>query len=116
MAGLKVKKGDTVMVIAGEDKNKTGKVLAVDPKKRTVIVEGVALITKHQKPRKVNEQGGRITKEAPIHVSNVMVICDKCNEPTRVGMKIIGEGKEKTKVRICKKCKAEIKTPEYKKA
>lgn len=115
MATMKVKKGDTVFVIAGNDASKTGKVLSVDPKNRTVIVEGVAMITKHQKPRSVHQQGGRITKEAPIHVSNVMVICDKCNKPTRVGMKILGEGKDKKKVRICKKCNSEIKTPEYKK-
>lgn len=115
MATMKVKKGDKVLVIGGNDKNKTGKVLSVNPKDKTVIVEGIAMITKHQKPRGVNQQGGLIKKEAPIDVSNVMVICDKCGKPTKVGMKVIGEGKEKSKARICKKCNSEIKTPDYKK-
>lgn len=110
MSSMKVKKGDTVVVIAGDDKSKKGKVLSVNPKKRTVIVEGVAMMTKHQKPRGTKEQGGIVKKEGPIDASNVMVVCDSCKEPTRVGMLIKGEGKDAVKVRICKKCKAEIKT------
>ena len=68
----KIKKGDTVKVIAGKDKDKEGKVLAVDTKKNTVLVEGVNMVTKHTKPSAANQQGGIVTKEAPIHVSNVM--------------------------------------------
>lgn len=116
MSTMKVKKGDKVLIIGGNDaKKKTGKVLSVNPKKRTVTVEGVAMITKHQKPRGAQQQGGLINKEAPIDVSNVMVICDKCGKPTKVGMKFVGEGKDREKVRVCKKCNGEIKTPNVKK-
>jgi large subunit ribosomal protein L24 len=96
---MHVKKGDKVKVISGKDKGKTGVVLAAFPKKNRVLVEGVNLIKKHAKPSQENPQGGIITKEAPIHVSNVMPIDPKTGEPTRVGYKIV-DGK---KVRIAKK-------------
>ncbi len=115
MAGLKVKKGDNVYVLSGNDKGKTGKVLAVNPKDRTVIVEGIAVATKHKKPRGMKDQGGIVHIEAPISVSKVMVICDSCKKPTKVSMNVTGEGKEKTKIRVCKKCGSEIKTQAYKK-
>lgn len=115
MAGLKVKKGDNVYILSGNDKGKTGKVLSVNPKNSTVIVEGVAVATKHKKPRGVKEQGGILHVEAPIDSSNVMVVCSSCKKPTKVAAKITGEGKDKVKVRVCKKCGAEIKTPSYKK-
>jgi len=90
---MHVKKGDKVKVISGKDKGKTGVVLAAFPKKNRVLVEGVNLIKKHAKPSQENPQGGIITKEAPIHVSNVMPIDPKTGEPTRVGYKIV-DGKK----------------------
>ena len=100
MATLKIKKGDMVRVIAGRDKDKEGKVLAVDAKKNTVIVEGVHMISKHEKPSAANQNGGIVNKEAPIHLSNVMLLHK--GKPTRVGFRIEGEGDKKVKVRIAK--------------
>lgn len=97
---LKIKKNDIVLVITGEYKGKQGKVLKVFPKKNTCIVEGVNFVIKHQRPRSPEEPGGRIKKEAPIHISNLKVVCPKCGKPTRVGRRLIGE----KIVRICKKC------------
>ncbi|KQL52133.1 50S ribosomal protein L24 [Heyndrickxia shackletonii] len=96
---MHVKKGDKVMVITGKDKGKTGVILAAFPKKDRVIVEGVNIVKKHSKPSQVNPQGGIISQEAPIHVSNVMVVDPKSNEPTRVGYQEVN-GK---KVRVAKK-------------
>ncbi|MBM7588294.1 large subunit ribosomal protein L24 [Bacillus pakistanensis] len=86
---MHVKKGDKVMVITGKDKGKTGVVLAAFPKKDRVLVEGVNVVKKHSKPSQVNPQGGIISQEAPIHVSNVMPLDPKSNEPTRVGSKTV---------------------------
>lgn len=94
-----VKKGDKVKVITGKDKNKEGVVLEAFPKKDRVIVEGVNIVKKHQKPNNAAPQGGILEKEAPIHVSNVMLIDPKTGEATRVGYKVV-EGK---KVRVAKK-------------
>ena len=91
MASLKIKKGDTVRVIAGKDKDKEGKVLSVNAKKGTVVVEGVNMITKHEKPSMANQQGGIVNKEAPIHISNVMYLHN--GKPTRVGFRIEGDKK-----------------------
>jgi large subunit ribosomal protein L24 len=96
---MHVKKGDKVMVITGKDKGKSGVVLASFPKKDRVVVEGVNIIKKHSKPSQANPQGGIISKEAPIHVSNVMLLDPKSNEPTRVGYQDVN-GK---KVRVAKK-------------
>ena len=96
MATSKIKKGDLVKVIAGKDKDKEGKVLAVNMKKNSVLVEGVNMVTKHQKPSAANAQGGIITKEAPINISNVMYLHK--GKPTRIGFKI-ENGK---KVRVAK--------------
>lgn len=96
---MHVKKGDKVMVITGKDKGKTGVILAAYPKKDRVLVEGVNIIKKHTKPNQENPQGGIVSQEAAIHVSNVMVIDPKSGEPTRVGYKV-EDGK---KVRIAKK-------------
>ncbi|MBE7063751.1 MAG: 50S ribosomal protein L24 [Ruminococcaceae bacterium] len=98
---MHIKKDDTVKVIAGVDKNKTGKVLEVLPSEGKVIVEGVGMVTKHTKPRKQGEVGGLIKKEAAIDASKVMHICSKCKKPTRIGRKVLEDGK---KVRICKHC------------
>ena len=91
MASLKIKKGDTVKVIAGKDKDKEGKVIAVDPKKNTVLVEGVNMITKHTKPSMANQQGGIVHQEGPINVSNVMYVHK--GKATRVGFKMDGDKK-----------------------
>jgi large subunit ribosomal protein L24 len=97
MASLKIKKGDTVKVIAGKDKDKEGKVLSVNAKKHTVLVEGANMMTKHQKPSAANQQGGIVNKEAPLDISNVMLVVD--GQPTRVGFRF-EDGK---KVRFAKK-------------
>ena len=87
MAMLKIKKGDTVRVIAGKDKDKEGKVLAVDARKMRVVVEGVNMITKHEKPSMANQQGGIVNREAPIDISNVMYYDSKAKKPSRIGYK-----------------------------
>ncbi len=91
MSTMKIKKGDTVKVIAGADKDKEGKVIAVNHKNNTVIVEGVNVITKHTKPSVANQNGGIIHQEAPIHASNVMVVVN--GKATRVGFKMDGDKK-----------------------
>ncbi|MBO5955380.1 MAG: 50S ribosomal protein L24 [Clostridia bacterium] len=98
---MHVKTGDKVVVLSGKDKGKEGKVLAVNPDKRTVIVEGVSVATKHKKPRRMGEAGGIINQETPIYASKVMNICAKCKAATRVGRKVLEDG---THVRYCKKC------------
>ncbi len=105
MAKLSVKKGDRVEVIAGKDKGKRGKILRVIPDKARVVVEKVHMIKRHTKPTQKNPQGGIIEREAPIHVSNVMVVCPSCNQPTRIGRRVTEEG---AKVRVCRRCGAEI--------
>ena len=86
-------------------RGKEGKILSVDPKNNKVIVNGINVAKKHRKPRKQGEEGGIIKKETPIYASKVMRVCPKCNKPTRGGHMIAGDGE---KVRICKKCGAEI--------
>lgn len=99
--GLRIKKGDTAIVLTGKDKGKQGRVLSVLPKKDRVIIEGLNIIKKHMKPNRQYTQGGIIEKEAPIHISNVMLICPKCNKPTRIANALLDDGK---KQRRCKKC------------
>lgn len=98
---LHVKKGDTVVVISGKDKGKKGKVLVALPQEGKVIVEGVNMITKHQKPSQKVQQGGIIHQEAPIFSSKVMLWCDKCKKGVRIGKRIL---QDETKVRYCKSC------------
>nr|WP_156779943.1 50S ribosomal protein L24 [Ammonifex degensii] len=98
---MHVKKGDTVLVLTGKDAGKKGKVLRVIPEEQRVIVEKVNIVKRHMRPTRQFPQGGIIEKEAPIHASNVMLVCTKCGRPTRVGHRILPEGK---KVRVCKKC------------
>ncbi|HMN47918.1 MAG TPA: 50S ribosomal protein L24 [Ignavibacteriaceae bacterium] len=86
---MKIRKNDTVMVISGNDKGKTGKILKVFPKTSRVIIEGINLRKRHTKPNRKSPQGGILEKEAPIHSSNVMILDPKSNEPTRIGAKII---------------------------
>lgn len=99
-----VKKGDTVIVLSGKYKGKQGKVLTVLPKDKKVVVEGVNIIKKHVRPNPKMPQGGIITQEAPIWACKVMLVCPKCNQPTRIGHTFIQEGEEQIKVRTCKKC------------
>lgn len=103
--GLRVKKEDTVLVIAGKEKGKKGRVLSVLPSEEKVIIEKVNIIKRHMKPSRKYTQGGIIEKEAPIHISNVMLLCPKCNKPTRIGNRLLESGK---KVRVCKKCQEVI--------
>ncbi len=101
MKKLHIRKGDTVEIISGEDIRRRGKVIAVFPKQGKILVEKTNMVSKHQKPRGLNQTGGIINVEAPIHASKAMLVCNKCNEKTRVGRKILEDG---SKVRVCKKC------------
>ena len=105
MPKMNVKKGDKVQVLSGKDKGAQGEVLKAFPAEGKVIVEGVAMVKKHQKPTAVNQQGGILEREAAIDVSNVMLVCPSCGKATRVGHAVDGEGK---KVRVCKKCGAQF--------
>lgn len=102
---LGIRKGDTVLILWGKDKDKKGRVLAVMPKKERVIVEGVNILKKHQKPTRKYPQGGIIEKEGPIPRAKVMLVCPKCDKPARIGARVLEDGK---KVRVCKKCKEVI--------
>lgn len=99
---MKLKKGDNVQIIAGKDKGKKGKISQIFSDSGKIVVENVNKMTRHIKPKREGEKGQRIEFNAPINVSNAMVICPKCNKVTRIGYKI-NEGKDK-KQRICKKC------------
>ena len=105
MNTISIKKDDLVVVLSGKDKGKQGKVLTVLPSESKVIVEGVNVVTKHKKPTSQTDQGGIVKKEAPIYACKVQRICPKCNKPTRPAHKLLADGK---KVRVCKKCGAEI--------
>ena len=103
-----IKRNDTVLVIAGKDRGKTGVVRSVLPKKDRVVVDGVNMIKKHQRPSQSQGTmvpGGIVTREGPLHASNVMVVCSECGKPTRTGARVRQDG---VKVRICKKCGADI--------
>ena len=106
MAKLHIKKGDIVIINAGQDKGKEGKVLSVDPEKQRAIVEGINIISKHVKPTAANPKGGIIKKEAPIHLSNLNVKDPKDGKATRIGRRLNDEGKL---VRYSKKSGEEIK-------
>ena len=102
---MKIKKGDNVEVLSGNDKGKTGEVLKVMPKEEKIIVKGINVRKKHIKPRRAGEEGGIVPVECSIHMSKVNVVCPKCNKSSRVAYQI----KDGKKIRICKKCGAEIK-------
>lgn len=102
---MNIVKKDKVIVLSGRDKGKTGEVLSANPKAGKVVVQGVSVATKHQKPRKQGEEGGIIKVETPIYACKVMVVCPKCGKPTRVAHKVGDNGK---KVRVCKHCGAEL--------
>ena len=101
MNSMNIKKGDTVRVLSGKDKGKEGQVVRSLPSKQRVVVEKVNMVKKAMRPTQQNPQGGIMSVEAPIHVSNVMVICPECKQPTRVSHRVNEAGK---KVRVCKKC------------
>jgi large subunit ribosomal protein L24 len=96
-----IKKNDLVMVIAGKEKGKSGRVLRILPEKERVIVEKINFVKRHTRPHGRQRQGGILEKEAPLHLSNVMLLCEKCNKPVRIGYRLIEEGR---KVRFCRKC------------
>ena len=102
---MKIKKGDTVQVLSGNDKGKKGEVLQVMPKDSKFIVKGVNVRKKHIKPRKQGEEGGIVPVECAINSSKVNVVCSKCGKPARIGYKVEND----KKVRICKKCGTVIK-------
>ncbi len=97
-----VRRGDTVLVIAGKERGKRGKVLIVLPGKGRVIVEKVNMIKRHQRPTQKLRQGGIIEREGALNLANVMVVCSKCDRPTRTGIQMLAEGK---KARVCKRCR-----------
>jgi large subunit ribosomal protein L24 len=106
--GIRIKRGDTVEVITGDDRGVRGKVLRLIPKKERVVVSGVNVVKKHQRPVRAGRgevQAGIIEFEAPIHLSNVMLVCPHCDARTRVGFSI---GEDGRKVRVCKKCERAI--------
>jgi large subunit ribosomal protein L24 len=98
---MRIRKDDTVLVIAGKDKGKKGKVRQSFPKESRVVVDGVNKVKRHTRPRGAVRQAGIIEREAPMHVSNVMLICTKCNRPARIGFRFLEDG---TKVRVCQRC------------
>lgn len=115
MSKLHIKKGDRVLVLNGNEeiRGKEGKVLSVNPTAKRAVVEGLALVTKHQKPRRQGEAGGTFQKERALDVSNLMLVCPKCNKPTRAARRDVlvedESGKKVTKhVRVCKKCNETI--------
>jgi large subunit ribosomal protein L24 len=101
-----IRKNDNVMVVAGRDRGKKGRVLRVLPEKNRVIVEGVNVIKRHTRPNPQRQiKGGIVEREASLHASNVQLVCPECGAPTRIGRQILGDGR---KVRICRKCKGVV--------
>lgn len=98
---LRIKKNDTVMVLTGKDRGKRGKVLSVFPEKQRVIVEGVNLVKRHTRPNQQNQQGGIVSREALLHISNVNLYCPRCQRGVRFGSRILEDG---SKIRYCRKC------------
>ncbi len=101
---MKIKKGDNVQIMVGKDRGKRGKVMRVDQKASKVLIEGINLFKKHQRPRRQGEKGEVVTIPHYLGISKVMLVCGACDKPTRVGYKL----EEKNKVRYCKKCQATI--------
>ncbi len=105
MAGLKLRKGDRVRVLTGKDRGKEGEIMRAIPREGKVIVEGVNVAKKHQRPTQATQQGGIIDKDMPLPVSNVALVCPSCHRPTRVGYRFDSSG---DKIRICRKCGGDI--------
>lgn len=102
MSGFKIRREDTVKVITGKDRGKSGRVLRVYPERAKLLVEGVNFVKKHARKTRQDDQGGIVQKESPLHMSNVMLVCKNCNAPARIGYDLMKDG---SKVRVCKKCK-----------
>ncbi|MCG8685980.1 MAG: 50S ribosomal protein L24 [Desulfobacterales bacterium] len=102
---IRIKKDDKVKVLTGKDKGKIGKVLKVVNKNNRVVVENINVVKVHQRPTQANPQGGIVEKAMPINISNLMLMCNSCVKPTRIGIKQLEDGK---RVRICKKCDQQI--------
>ena len=102
---MKIRKDDTILVVTGKDKGKKGKVRFAYPKDEQIIVDSINFIKRHTKARGQVRQAGIIELEAPIHISNAMLLCNKCNKPTRIGLHFLEDGR---KVRICRSCKEVI--------
>lgn len=101
MATINIRRDDTVVVLSGKDKGKKGKVMKAFPSENKVVVGGVSVASRHQKPKQQGQEGGIIKMETPIYVSKVMRVCPECGQPTRAAHKFLDDG---TKVRVCKKC------------
>lgn len=101
---MKIKKGDTVLIISGKDRGKEGKILDVFPKENRIVVEGINLRKKHAKPKNQGEKGQTVEKPAKFSVSNVKLVCPRCGKAARIGYKV----EENRKMRVCKKCNGEI--------
>lgn len=101
----RVRKNDTVMVIAGKERGKIAKVLRVQPEDNRAVVERLNLVKRHMRPRGPQSPGGVVEKEAPIHLSNLMLMCERCNAPVRVGSRQLQDG---TKARFCRRCDASL--------
>lgn len=97
----RIRKNDKVMVRTGKEKGKIGTILSVDAQKGQAVVEKLNMVKRHSRPGPKTAQGGIIEKESPIHISNLMMVCNKCAEPTRIGKRTLDDGK---RVRVCKKC------------
>ena len=98
---MHIRTGDTVAIIRGDDKGVKGKVLAIDREVGKLVVEGVNRVYKHVRRSQRNPQGGRLSKEMPVQISNVLLVCPSCNQPTRTGSRVSSDG---TKERVCRKC------------
>ena len=109
---MNIRSGDTVRVMTGKDRGKAGKVLAVDPVKRRITVEGVNTLKKHVRPNPAVRQAGIVERPGPLSVANVMLVCTKCGKPARVGHDVLsvqqGEAVTRQKVRVCKQCHQQI--------
>jgi len=102
---LHIKKNDMVKILAGKEQGKTGKVLRVFPSKSRVVVEGLNMIKRHTRPNQLYPEGGILEKEAPLSISNVMLICGSCNQASRTGVRLLEDG---SKTRYCKKCNESV--------
>lgn len=105
---FRIRKGDTVTVMSGKEKGKTGQILQVDPARQRVLVEKINMVKRHTKPSQKQRQGGIVEKEGTLHISNVMVVCRNCGKASRVGVKVLPDGK---KLRFCKKCNEIVDKP-----
>jgi large subunit ribosomal protein L24 len=105
---MRIRKGDTVYIRTGQHKGETGRVLYVYPKKKQVLVEGINMVKKHQRPTQKNPKGGVVTKEAPIHISNVAVYSSSLGGPTKIATRLIEDAGSKRKIRVCAKSGEEI--------